>query len=84
MRNNNGPKIYTCGTPGFTLAQTKTCPLSKTLCLLLLKKSIIFKRSLEMPFYSSLKINPSSQTLPKALDISKKTLLTSSSTPTDL
>ena len=83
MRNNNGPNIYPCGSPGFTLVQAKTCPLSKTLCLLWLKKSI-FKRSLEMPFCSSLKINPSSQTLPKALDISKKTLLTSSSTPTDL
>ena len=44
----------------------------------------MFNKSPEMPFCFSLKITPSCQTLSKALDMSKKTLLTSSSSSKDL
>ena len=54
-------------------------------CLLLLKKSDkICKRSPETPFCFNLKISPSCQTLSKALDISKKTPLTSNPSSNDL
>ena len=85
IRNNNGLKIDPCWTPAFILAQAETWALSLTLYCLLLKKSIRMFNSLpEMPFCSSLKITPSCQTLSKALDISKKTLLTSIPSSKDL
>ena len=83
MRNNNGPNIDPCGTPALTLVQVDT--LRTTLCFLLLKESVkMFFKSPEMPFCFSLKITPSCQTLSKALDMSKKTLLISSPSSKDL
>ena len=71
--------IDPCRTPALTLVQVDTWPLRTTLCFLLLKKSVkMFNKSPEMPFCFSLEITPSCQTLSKALDMSKKTLLTSS------
>ena len=81
MRDNNVANIDLCGTPALTLVPVETCPLRT----LLLKKSLkMFNKSPEMPFCSSLKITPSCQTLSKALNMSKKTLLTSNPPSKDL
>ena len=83
--NNNGPKIEPCGTPALILAQEETCPLITTLCFVLPKKiSRILNKSPELKFCSSLKRIPSCQTLSNALEMSKKTLLTTSPLSEDL
>ena len=79
IRNNNRPNIDSCSAPPLTLVQVDTWLLRTTNSFLLLKKSLkMFNKSPEIPFYSSLKITHSCQTLSKALDTSKNALLTSS------
>ena len=84
ITNNNGHNIDTCGTPALTLAQVDIWPLRASLCFLLVKKVKMFNKSPKLSFYSSLKITPSCHNLSKALDLSKKTLLTSSPSSKDL
>ena len=78
IKNNNGVRIDPCGTPAWTLVHEEFWRLSTTFCFLLLKKSDKKRRiAPEMLFCFNLKISPSCQNLSKALDISKKILLTS-------
>ena len=67
-----------CGTPANTGAHMECWPLRTTLCCLLLKKlSNNLSKLPEIPIVSSLKMRPSCHTLSKALEISRKLLLTS-------
>ena len=78
IRNNNVPEIEPCGTPAVTYSQDACWPFRTTLCFRQERKSRkSFKRIPETPFWFSLRSKPSFHTLLKALDISKKTLLTS-------
>ena len=85
MRNNKGPKIEPCGTPTVTLSQDECWPFRTTLCFRQERKSRKrFKRFPEVLFWFSLRRKPSCHTLSKALDISKKTYLTSNPLSNDL
>ena len=85
MRNNKGPKIEPCGTPAVTLSQDECWPFRTTRCFRQERKSRKrFKRFPEIPFWFSLRSKPSCHTLSKALDISKKTPLTSNPSSNDL
>ena len=78
IRNNKDLKIEPCGTPAITLSQNECWSFRTTWCFWQEKKlRKCFKRFLEIPFWFSLRSKPSCYTLQKALDISKKTPLTS-------
>ena len=57
IRNRNGPNVETWKTHVLTSANGEVCPLSTTLCFLLLKKlNDKFKMLSDMPFCFNLKI----------------------------
>ena len=73
IKKNKGPKIGPWETPAETSAQDEDWPFRTTIWYLLLKKfSISFNRVLVTPNDLILYINPSCQTLSKALEITKK------------
>ena len=77
-QKNSDPSIEPCGTPELTLVHVETCPFKTTLFSLFLKKlHDKFKSLPDEPFCFNLKIIPSCHTVSNALEISKKTLLTS-------
>ena len=70
-KNWSGPSIKLSETAALISAQKEVCPLRTTVCFLFLNKfDNRFKRLTDMPFYFSLNIRPSYNTLSKALDIS--------------
>ena len=70
------------GIPAVTADQSETCSFNKTLCFLFLRKSHKrFSKLPDIPFSFNLKMRRSYQTLSKALEISRKTPLTSNSAP---
>ena len=73
MRKNNRPKTEACGSPVVTLTQEEICPFNTTLCFQFSKKGPVKA----LPFNLNLNLTPSSQTLSKAFEISRKTPLTS-------
>ena len=61
IKNNKDPKMDLCGTPSWMSAQDYHWSFKTTLCFLSLRKSSkILIISLEIPFWCSLKISPSS------------------------
>ena len=80
-----GPKIDTQGTPALTPVHEETCPFRITLCFLSFKESDnTLSRLPEIPFCFSSKIKPSCQTLSNAIEISRKTRLTSNLSSKDV
>ena len=78
IKNNNGPKMEPWRMPMVTFCYSDVWPLRRTLCFLLVKK--VDKRSKglpDIPFCNNLKGRLLCHTLSKALEMSKKTLLTS-------
>ena len=79
IRKNSGPKIDPSGTPASIGDHEDVWQFKRTHWNLPLKKLLIsFGGVPEIPVDWILKINPSCQTLSKALDISKNMPLTSS------
>ena len=78
IKKNSGPRIDPWGTPARTLVQDDVWPLRTTLCLRFFRKHFIKQRRFsEIPYWFNLSMRPSCHTLSKALDISRKTPLTS-------
>ena len=78
MRQRTGPNTDPCGTPASIFFQEELRPFRATLWFQFFKwfsKSII--NFPPTPHVFNLKISPSCQTLSKALEISRNTLLTS-------
>ena len=82
IRKNNGPKIEPWGTPASILVQEEYFLFSTTGSFLFDKKSIIkFGSFPDIPFCFNFYIRPLGH---NALEISRKTLLTSYPSPKDL
>ena len=78
IKNNNCPKMEPPGTPAVPFRNLDVLPLRRTLCFLSLKKLDKWSKRLpDIPFYHNLKRRPLCYTLSKALEMSKKTLLSS-------
>ena len=78
IKNNNTPRIEPSGMPTVTFSNVDFWPLRTNLCFLSLKNSDkISGRLPDIPFCYGLNITSLCYTLSKALEISRKTFLTS-------
>ena len=85
IRKNNSPNIEPWGTPASILVHEEYFPFSATCFFLFDKKLVIKFRSFpDIPFYYNLYVRPLCHTLSNALEISRKTHLTSYSSSNDL
>ena len=85
IKNNNSPKMEHLGAPAVTFHHPDVWPFRRILCFLSLKK--LDQRSTrlpDIPFCDNLKRRPLCHTLSKALEMSLKTLLTSSPSSNEL
>ena len=85
IKNNNRPRMETWGTPAMTFVHVEIWPVISTCCFLSLKKSRkSWSKLHDIPCWVNLKILRSCQTLSNALEMSKKTPLTSWPSSRDL
>ena len=85
IMKRRGPKIDTRGTPALTPVHEEICPFRITLCFLSFKESDnTLSRLPEIPFCFSSEIKPLCQTLSNAIEISRKTPLTSNLSSKDV
>ena len=78
IRNNNGQRMESWGTPALTSDQPGLVHLTKLFVLHFSKSHKRFSTLPDVPFCFNLKMRSSCQTLSNAFDISRKTPLTSS------